>query len=257
MTERTAHTSDRDDTPEEPGPEKPSCVTTGTLYCIGIGPGDPELMTVKAARILGNAKNVAFFHKRGRRGTARTIAGGLIPASATELGLEYPMTTEAPTYSEAYKSALHDFYERTADDMRQRLDGGDDIVVLCEGDPFFYGSFMHLYLRLRTTHKIEVVPGVSGMSGCWTQSGEPITYGDDVLTVLPATLPRDKLLLHVKATDALVIMKLGRHLPKVRDVLREAGLLERAIYVERGTMPAETITPLIEKKRTTTPHIFR
>ena len=134
------------------------------------------------------------------------------------------------------------------------LEAGRSLAVLCEGDPFFYGSFMHLWRRLAPRFPTEVVPGVTGMSGSWTRAGVPITWGDDVLTVCPATLDHDALVARFRATDAAVVMKLGRHLPKVREALKEAGLHDRAIYVERGTMPDEFICPLPEKTDDAAPY---
>jgi precorrin-2/cobalt-factor-2 C20-methyltransferase len=153
-----------------------------------------------------------------------------------------------------YQTALTDFYNEKARDLSQRLDQGQDIIVLCEGDPFFYGSFMHLYLRLRDSHRVEVVPGITGMSGSWTNSGQPITYGDDVMSVMPGTLPEEVLVKRIAQCDAAVIMKIGRNMAKVRRALATAGLIERAIYVERGTMTDEVIMPLGEKETDIAPY---
>ncbi|MGH1419778.1 MAG: precorrin-2 C(20)-methyltransferase [Hyphomicrobiaceae bacterium] len=234
--------------------ERPGTKADGTLYCVGLGPGDPDLMTVKSRRLLSTAKFVAYFHKRGKRGNARTIADGLYSNEAHELAMEYPMTTEAPVESRQYQTALKSFYDDKSQELAKHLKRGEDIVVLCEGDPFFYGSFMHLYLRLRDTHNIEVVPGVTGMSGGWTNSGHPITYGDDVMSVLPGSLPEDALGRGLGQCDAAVIMKIGRNMAKVRRALTAAGLLERAIYVERGTMTDEVILPLAQKESDDAPY---
>ncbi len=236
------------------GDRSPMPDTAGTLYCVGLGPGDPDLMTVKSRRLLSTAKIVSYFHKRGKRGNARTIADGLYSDTALELPMEYPITTEALVESSTYQNALTSFYDDKAHDLAERLRAGDDIIVLCEGDPFFYGSFMHLYLRLRETHNIEVVPGVTGMSGSWTNSGHPITYGDDIMSVLPGTLPEDVLALRLGQCDAAVIMKIGRNMAKVRRALTSAGLAARSIYVERGTMTDEVIIPLSEKATDTAPY---
>ena len=138
-------------------------------------------------------------------------------------------------------------YASASDVLAAHLQDGRDVALLCEGDPFFYGSFMHLYARLRPRFTCRVVPGVTGMSGCWTASGEPITWGDDILTVLPGTLPASTLRDRLAGADAVVIMKLGQNLGKVRSALVAAGLAERAIYVERGTMAEQVIMPLAEK----------
>ncbi len=219
----------------------------GRLYGIGLGPGDPELMTLKAARCLKAAPVIAYFCKKGRRGNARTIVDGFVANDVRELVLAYPMTTEIPAHDPAYKSCLAAFYAEATESIAAALSSGEDVALLCEGDPLFYGSFMHLYLRLRERFAVTIVPGVSGMSGCWTAAGLPMTWGDDVLTVLPGTLPARVLREKLIASDAVVIMKLGQNLAKVRAAIAAAGLLERAIYVERGTMADEVVMPLAQK----------
>ena len=229
----------------------PRVAGTGTLYGLGMGPGDPDLLTLKALRVLERAPVLVHFCKKGRRGNARTIADSVLHGSfrdpAREFPLIYPYTTELPPDHADYVGALAGFYDDAAARLTDHLGAGRDVAILSEGDPFFYGSFMHLWRRLKDRFSVEIVPGVTGMSGCWTRAATPITWGDDVLTVLPATLPRDALRAQLAATDAAVIMKLGRHLPKVRSVLLETGLLGRAIYAERGTMAGEAILPLAEK----------
>lgn len=214
----------------------------GRVICIGLGPGDPELMSVKAHRLLTGARIVAYFRKAGRPGQARRMVEGLIPATAEEWPMEYPVTTEIPFEDPAYNAALAPFYDHWA---ARLMAAPGDVVVLCEGDPFFYGSFMHLHSRL-PEGTVEVVPGIPGMAGCWTATGRPITWGDDVLTVLPATLPQAELTRRIADTDALVVMKIGRNLPRLRAALAEAGRLDQAWLVEHGTMPAERVRPLAE-----------
>lgn len=218
----------------------------GTLYGIGLGPGDPDYMTVRARRILETAPVLAHFARRGRRGNARTIADAVAREPAHELALIYPVTTEIPVEDPIYGDAMTPFYEESAARLAAELDRGRDVGLLCEGDPFFYGSFMHLWRRLKDRYPVEVIPGVSGMSGCWTRAGVPITWGDDVLTVLPATLPKAEILRRLALTDAAVFMKLGRHFGKVREALAETGMLARAVYVERGTMTDERIAALAD-----------
>ena len=226
----------------------------GTLVGVGLGPGDPDLLTVKAVRALESAPVVGYFAKRGRRGNARTIADRWIPAGVAELPLRYPLTVEIPFDHPDYVAALSAFYAESAELLALHLAAGRDVALLCEGDPLFYGSFMHLYVRLRERFPCAIVPGVSGMSGCWTAAGEPMTWGDDVLTVVPGTLAAGPLAARLAAADAAVVMKLGRNLPKVRAALAEAGLLERAVYVERGTMAAEVVMPLIDKRDDEAPY---
>lgn len=216
----------------------------GALRVVGVGPGDPELMTLKAARILAGADVVAFFAKQGRPGHARSIVEGALNPAAEQLRLEYPFTTEVALDDPRYLAEMGAFYEDCAERLSDRLDRGCEVALLSEGDPFFYGSSMYLFDRLARDYRNEVVPGVTGMSGCWAQARVPICHGDDVLCVLPGTLEEASLTERLGSADAAVIMKVGRNLPKIRRALEAAGLLERAIFVERGTMGDERITPL-------------
>ena len=220
---------------------------TGTLHGVGLGPGDPELLTVKAVRTLERVAVVAYFAKAGRCGYARNIAGRWLRTDCVEVPLHYPVTTEIRFDHPAYGAQLANFYATAAETLAGHLTAGRDVALLCEGDPLFYGSFMHLYVRLRTRFACEIVPGVTGMSGCWTAAGAPMTWGDDILCVLPGTLPFEALRARLADADAAVVMKLGQNLPKVRAALAAAGLLDRAIYVERGTMETERVLPLAAK----------
>jgi precorrin-2/cobalt-factor-2 C20-methyltransferase len=220
---------------------------TGRLYGLGLGPGDPELLTLKALRLIQAAPVVSYFAKAGRRGNARTIVDQYMTGAAEEIPLYYPMTTEHAFDSPVYVSVLAAFYEDAVAQLSAHLDAGRDVALLAEGDPLFYGSFMHLYIRLRDHYPVTLVPGVTGMTGCWSVAGEPMTWGDDTMSVLPGTLSHAGLVEKLRATDAAVIMKLGRNFAKVREAVAEAGLLSRAIYVERGTMADELVMPLAEK----------
>lgn len=226
----------------------------GTLYGVGVGPGDPDLITLKAVKVLRAARIVCHFRKRGAAGHALTIARPHLAPGSRELAFEYPVTTEAPFSSSGYIDAIAHFYASASDSIRHLLEEGEDVALLCEGDPFFYGSFLHMYERLRGSVPIVVIPGVTGMSGCWTAAGAPITLGDDVLTVLPGTLDLDQLVTKLRATDAAAIMKVGHNLPKIREALSEAGRLQEAIYVERGTMADERVAPLWQVQAATAPY---
>jgi len=219
---------------------------TGVLQVVGMGPGDPDLLTLRAARILATAAVVAFFAKRGRPGHARTIAASHLNPGAEELRFEYPYTTEIDVDDPRYEPGIRSFYEAAAAIVATRLDTGHDVALLCEGDPFFYGSAMYVFDRLRATYPTVVTPGITSMSGCWAQARLPMTHGDDVLTVMPGTLDADALAARLAGSDAAVIMKVGRNLPKIRTALQSAGLAERALYVERGTMPDGRMMPLAE-----------
>jgi precorrin-2/cobalt-factor-2 C20-methyltransferase len=226
----------------------------GTFFTVGLGPGDPELMTLKAARVVAAAPVIAYFAKRGRAGHARTIVEGRTRADAVELRLDYPFTTEVALDDPQYAAGIEAFYESCASRLAERLDAGHDVALLCEGDPFFYGSSMYLFDRLRDDYAHEVVPGVCGMSGCWAEARTPIVHGDDVLTVLPGTLDEDSLVTRLRGCDGAVIMKVGRNLPKIRDALARAGVAARAIYVERGTMEGQRILPLAELRDSPAPY---
>jgi precorrin-2/cobalt-factor-2 C20-methyltransferase len=215
----------------------------GRIICCGLGPGNPDLMSVRADREVRAATHVAFFRKKGRPGQARAIVEGMLSAGVREYPMEYPVTTEFAVDSREYNALLTDFYDAWADRL-VLLSRETDVVVLCEGDPFFYGSFMHLYARLQGRAEIDVVAGIPGMAGCWNVAGLPIALGDDVMTVLMGTLPEAELELRVQNTDALVIMKTGRNLAKIRRALAAAGRLDDAWLIERGTMPGERVARL-------------
>ncbi|MCY4191225.1 MAG: precorrin-2 C(20)-methyltransferase [Rhodospirillaceae bacterium] len=221
---------------------------TGTLYGVGVGPGDPELITVKAARIIREAPVVAFFAKDGATGHARRIAGAYLTDAQEELRFTYPYTVEISKRSTAYRQAMSGFYDAAAARLAAILRDGRDVALLCEGDPFFYGSFMYPHDRLADAYPVQVVPGVTAMTACWDRAGVPMTRGDDCLTVLPGTLDEAALCAQLGRSDATVIMKVGRHLPKIRRALDQAGLLDRAILVEHGSMVDEMIVPLGEKQ---------
>jgi precorrin-2/cobalt-factor-2 C20-methyltransferase len=222
-------------------------MSAGKLIGVGVGPGDPELMTLKAMRALGEADVIAHFAKAGNHSHSRAIAAQHLRAEVIELPLLYPVTTELPKDSDGYRDAIGDFYDGAATEIAAHLDAGRIVAVICEGDPMFYGSYMHLHTRLASRFSAEIVAGVTGMSGCWSAAGMPIAQGDDVFTVLPATLPEDELTRRLADADAAVVMKVGRHLPKLRRALDRSGRLPRAIYVERGTMADAKMIPLTSK----------
>ncbi|KIN63026.1 putative precorrin-2 C20-methyltransferase [Sulfitobacter noctilucicola] len=217
----------------------------GKIICAGLGPGDPDLMSVKSDRIIRGAKHLAFFRKKGRAGQARTIVKDMLREDVIEYPMEYPVTTELRFDSEEYRQLMVDFYADWADKL-ETLARDHDVVVLCEGDPFFYGSFMHLHTRLQGRAEVEVLPAIPGMVGCWNALDTPYTWGDDVMTVLMGTLPEADLVHHMKAADALVVMKTGRNLPTVKRALSAAGRLEDAWLVEKGTMPGQRVAKLAD-----------
>ncbi len=222
-------------------------MNAGKLIGVGVGPGDPELLTLKAMRALGEADVIAHFAKAGNPSHSRAIAAEHLRDGVVELPLLYPVTTELPACSDGYRDAIRDFYDGAAEKIAALLDAGKTVAVICEGDPLFYGSYMHLHTRLSPRFSAEIVAGVTGMSGCWSAAGLPIAQGDDVFTVLPATLPEAELARRLGEADAAVVMKVGRHLAKLRRALQTSGRLPRAIYVERGTTAEEKMIPLSAK----------
>jgi precorrin-2/cobalt-factor-2 C20-methyltransferase len=222
-------------------------MSAAKLMGVGVGPGDPELLTLKAMRALGEADVIAHFAKIGNPSHSRAIVATHLRADVTELPLHYPVTTELPKCSTGYRDAIRDFYDGAAETIAAHLKAGHVVAVICEGDPLFYGSYMHLHARLAPLFPTEIVAGITGMSGCWSAAGTPIAQGDDVFTVLPATLPEAELARRLADADAAVVMKVGRHLPKLRRALATSGRLPRAIYVERGTMAEEKMILLTAK----------
>ena len=208
----------------------------GMIYGLGLGPGDPDLMSLKAHCLLRDSNNIAFFRKKGAKGRARSIAEGLLKETVNEIAMEYPVTTEISSKTKRYNELLAGFYAECTKKIKLVSDKGLSVSVLCEGDPFFYGSFMHIYMRVKDTHPVTVVPGITGMSAAWTETGFPITWGDDVLSVITGTLPEASLIKKMRASDAIVIMKVGRHLAKVRRALKVAGHYEKAWLVQYAAM---------------------
>ncbi len=226
-------------------------MSTGTLYGVGLGPGAQDLMSVRADRLVRGARHVAFFRKAGKPGQARRIVEGMLHAEVIEYPMEYPVTTEIAVTDPRYNACLSGFYADCAAHLACLIASGEDVVILCEGDPFFYGSFMHLHSRLSGLAPVVVVPGITGMSGAWTATGVPITWGDDVLTVLMATLPEDDLARRIRDTDALVVMKIGRNLAKLRRAVTAAGRDDAAWLVEHAAMPEQRVTRLCEAEAIT------
>ncbi len=221
--------------------------TRGRLIGVGVGPGDPDLLTLKAVRALESADVVAHFAKSGNASHARAIVLRFLRPNSMELALLYPITTEQPATDPAYRSAIQGFFDEAANAVAAHLEAGRTVAVLSEGDPLFFGSYMHLHIRLMKRYPTDVIPGVTAMSGCWSAAGLPMAQGDDVLTILPGTLPEAELTRRFRQNDPTVVMKVGRNLSKVRRALIAAGRLAQAIYVERGTMDDERLMPLAEK----------
>ncbi|RSM48173.1 precorrin-2 C(20)-methyltransferase [Amycolatopsis balhimycina DSM 5908] len=227
---------------------------TGTLYGVGLGPGDPELMTVKAARLISEAQVIAYHCARHGRSIARSVAEPYLREGQIEEKLVYPVTTETTDHPGGYEGAIADFYELSAKRLAEHLDAGRDVVLLCEGDPFFYGSYMYMHERLSGRFDAVVVPGVTSVSAASAVLGRPLVQRDEVLTVLPGTLPAPELARRLADTDSAAVLKLGRTFSSVREALEEAGKLDDAVYVERATWGQQRIEPFGSVDPSTVPY---
>ena len=209
---------------------------TGTLYGLGIGPGDPELITVKALRLLQAAPVLAYPAPEKGESLARSIVADLLPGGQAEVAIRMPI--------EVARFPAQEVYDRSAVELGGHLAEGRDVAVLCEGDPFFYGSFMYLFGRMAEDFPVEVVPGVSSLTACAAVLGAPLAARNDVLAVVPGPLPDEELKARLADCQAAALIKVGRHFPRIRSVLEELGLAGRARYVERATMASQKILPL-------------
>ncbi len=207
----------------------------GTLYGIGVGPGDPELLTLKGLRIIASVPVIAYIAPEGGDSLARAIVAGHLPGGQTEIAVPIAMGEEAGQA-----------YDRSGREIAGHLEAGRDVAVLCEGDPFFYGSFISIHERLAASYRVRVVPGVSSLTAVAAAAGMALASRGQALTVVPAILPEDALAQRLRLGDAAAIVKVGRHLDKVRQVLKLTGRGGRALYVERATMEAERVAPLEE-----------
>ncbi|MGA6151803.1 precorrin-2 C(20)-methyltransferase [Stenotrophomonas sp. NPDC087984] len=219
---------------------------TGRLYGVGLGPGDPALMTVRAVEVIAEADVIAYHSARHGRSIARSIAERHLRPDHIEERLVYPVTTETTDHPGGYRGAMDEFYAEAATRLAAHLDAGRTVAVLAEGDPLFYGSYMHMHKRLADRYPTEVIPGVTSVSAAAARLGAPLVEGEEVLTVLPGTLPEEELTARLATTDAAAVMKLGRTFPTVRRALERSGRLADARYVERATMDAERTAPLAD-----------
>ncbi len=216
----------------------------GRLFGVGLGPGDPELVTLKALRVIRQAHVIAYPAAKHGNSNARAIVSSEIGSQQIELPMIYPITTEATDHPGGYEGAISDFYDDMAEQIAVHLDHGHDVAILCEGDPFFYGSYMYLHDRLAHRYSTEVIPGVPSIMAAAARLGTPLVRRDSELVVLPATLSEDELATRLNSSNAFAIIKLGRNFTKVKRALSRAGLADRALFIERATMVSERIVKL-------------
>lgn len=209
---------------------------TATLYGVGTGPGAPDLITLRAARLIENASVIAYPTLAGGDSFARSIVADLIPQGCHEIVMDVPMTPERGPAQAAYDTG--------AAEIAAALQAGRDVICLCEGDPFFYGSFMYLFARLADEYPVEIVPGVTSITACAGAARRPLVARNERLTVLPGPLSADDLRDRIERAESVAIMKVGRHLPKIRAVIDDLGLTAQATYVERASLPEQVVLPL-------------
>ena len=209
---------------------------SGTLYGVGLGPGAPDLITLRAARLIEAAQVIAYPTLAGADSFARSIAADLIPKAAQEIVINVPMSVDRAPAQAAY--------DQGAAQIADALDAGHDVICLCEGDPFFYGSFMYLHARLKNRFPVKVVPGVTSVTACAAEAGRPLVARNERLTVLPGPMNEATLRARIAGAEAVAIMKVGRHLPKIRAVIEDLGLTDAASYIERATLPEQVVLPL-------------
>jgi precorrin-2/cobalt-factor-2 C20-methyltransferase len=219
---------------------------TGTLYGLGVGPGDPELITLKALRILERAPVIAYPAPEAGESLARAIVAPHLPEGRIEIPIRMPLV--------AARFPAQQVYDSAAAQLAEHLQAGRDVAVLCEGDPFVYGSFMYLFGRMAEAYPVRVVPGVSSLTACAAALGAPLAARNDVLVVVPAPLDEETLAARLADADAAVIIKVGRHLAKVRRVLDRLGLVANARYIEHATMESERILTLDHAAEGTAPY---
>ncbi|MFJ2218027.1 precorrin-2 C(20)-methyltransferase [Streptomyces sp. NPDC101062] len=231
-----------------------SSLPAGRLYGVGLGPGDPSLMTVRAVQVIAEADVIAYHSARHGRSIARSIAAEHLRADHIEEPLVYPVTTGTTDHPGGYQGAMDEFYAESAARLAVHLDAGRTVAVLAEGDPLFYGSYMHMHKRLADRYPTEVIPGVTSVSAAAARLGTPLVEGEEVLTVLPGTLPEEELTARLASADSAVVMKLGRTFPAVRRSIERAGRLADARYVERATMSGERTGALAETDPESVPY---
>ncbi|MGW7577716.1 precorrin-3B C(17)-methyltransferase [Streptomyces sp. NPDC054765] len=203
-------------------------------------------MTVRAVEVIAGADVIAYHSARHGRSIARSIAARHLRADHIEEALVYPVTTESTDHPGGYRGALDEFYESAAARLAAHLDAGRTVAVISEGDPLFYGSYQHMHKRLAHRYPTEVIPGVTSISAAAARLGKPLAEADEVLTILPGTLPEEELTARLASTDTAVVMKLGRTFPTVRRAMARSGRLPEAHYVERATMPGERTQKLAD-----------
>ena len=203
----------------------------GTLYGVGTGPGDPQLVTRRAWSLIESAAVIAYPAPDDGASFARSIVADAISDDAIEIPMVVPMRSG--------RMPAQNIYDQGAATIKTHLDAGRDVIVLCEGDPLFYGSFMYLLARLRD-YEVEIIPGITSMTACAAAEAHPLVARNDILTILPAPLDDATLEAAIKKAEAVVIIKVGRHLGRIRSLFDRLGYAETARYVSHASLPYQT-----------------
>lgn len=218
----------------------------GKLWGLGVGPGDPDLITLKALKVLQQADIVAYPAPKNGDSFARSIVAPHLQSNQTEYAIRVPMVME--------RQPAQDAYDKASEDLKVFLKQGKSVVVLCEGDPFFFGSFMYIYQRLVNEYEVGVIPGVSSIMACAAEAGMPLAERADIITILPGSLSEEELTQKIENSNTIIIMKVGKNLSKIRTVVQQMGLNFSAIYVERATLPEQRIIPFEELNDESAPY---
>ena len=210
----------------------------GVLYGVGVGPGDPELITLKSLRLIKSTEVIAYPKLKGSKSFARNIIEEFIDLPKVEIAIEIPMTVNRLPAQRAYNAA--------AQEISTHLNMGKNVVFLCEGDPFFYGSFMYMHSRLYKKYLVEIIPGVSSMTACAAMAKKPLAARNEVLTVLPGPLSKKELERRLADNNSSAIMKVGRHIKKIKSVIDRLGLMDSSLYIERASLKEQKVLKLID-----------
>ena len=210
----------------------------GVLYGVGVGPGDPELITLKSLRLIKSTEVIAYPKLKGSKSFARNIIEEFIDLPKVEIAIEIPMTVNRLPAQRAYNAA--------AQEISTHLNMGNNVVFVCEGDPFFYGAFMYLLSRLYKKYLVEIIPGVSSMTACAAMAKKPLAARNEVLTVLPGPLSKKELERRLADNNSSAIMKVGRHIKKIKSVIDRLGLMDSSLYIERASLKEQKVLKLID-----------
>jgi len=232
---------------------------TGHLYLVGVGPGDPELMTCKAVRILTAAKIWAVPTAREKGiSSAQQIAGQMVPDNGrTILSLCFPM--KKVFLGQETDDHLLQAWRKSADEVIRHLDQGSDVAFPTLGDATLYSTAFYLLAMIQEQRPhlpVTVVPGITAMAACAASQSSPLALGDDVLAVVPAAFEDDRLRNILLSLDAVVLMKVHRRLDALIDLLEELGLADCAVLTERSGMPGERVYTDIRVARGRKLHYF-